>query len=46
MAALHDLHWDVPFSCQMICKQHIVLNHMFFLYKSNLKPITEIDVKN
>ena len=25
---------------QMICKQHIILNHVFFWYKSNLKSIT------
>ena len=24
----------------MICKQHIVLNHVFFRYKSNLDPVT------
>ena len=35
MAALHDLHWDFLFSCQMICKQHIILNHVFFRYESN-----------
>ena len=40
MVALHDLHWNFLFSCQMICKQHIVLNHMFFRYESNLKPVT------
>ena len=40
MAVLHNLYWDFLFSCQMICKQHIVLNHMFFQYESNLKPIT------
>ena len=37
MAALHDLCWDFLFSCQMICKQHIILNHVFFQYESNLK---------
>ena len=40
MAALHDLHWDFLFSCQKNCKQHIILNHVFFRYKSNLKPVT------
>ena len=40
MAALHNLCWDFLFSRQMICKQHIVLNHVFFRYESNLKPIT------
>ena len=40
MAALHDLCWDFLFSYQMICKQHIILNHVFFRYKSNLKPVT------
>ena len=40
MVALHDLRWNFLFSCQMICKQHIVLNHMFFRYESNLKPVT------
>ena len=40
MAALHDLCWDFLFSCQMICKQHIIINHMFFWYKSNLEPVT------
>ena len=29
MVALHDLYWNFLFSCQMICKQYIVLNHMF-----------------
>ena len=29
MAALHDLRWDFLFSHQMICKQHIILNHVF-----------------
>ena len=42
MAALHDLHWDFLFFCQMICKQHIVLNHVFFRYKSNLEPVTYV----
>ena len=37
MAALHDLHWDFLFSHQMVCKQHIVLNHMFFQHESNLE---------
>ena len=41
-AALHDFCWDFLFSRQMICKQHIVLNHVFFRYKSNLKPVTLI----
>ena len=40
MAALHDLCWDFLFSCQMNCKQHIVLNHVFFRYESNLEPVT------
>ena len=40
MAALHDLCWDFLFSRQMICKQHIILNHMFFRYESNLEPVT------
>ena len=45
MVALHDLHWNFLFSCQMICKQHIILNHMFFQYKSNLEIRTHyIDV--
>ena len=39
VAAL-DLHQNLPFSCQMICKQHIILNHVFFRYESNLEPIT------
>ena len=39
MAALHDLHWDFLFS-RMICKQHIVLNHVFFRHESNLEPVT------
>ena len=39
MAALHNLHWDFLFSRQMIFKQHIILNHVFFRYESNLKPI-------
>ena len=37
MAAPHDLCWNPPFSCQMICKQNIGLNHMFFRYESNLE---------
>ena len=40
MAALHDLPWDFLFFHQMICKQHIVLNHVFFRYESDLEPIT------
>ena len=40
MVALHDLYWNFLFSHQMICKQDIILNHMFFQYESNLKPIT------
>ena len=39
-AALHNLCWDSLFSCQMICKQHIILNHVFFQYESNLEPVT------
>ena len=46
MAALHDLRWDFLFSHQMICKQHIVLNHMFFQYESNLEPVTLISRRN
>ena len=37
MVALHDLCWNFLFSHQMICKQHIILNHKFFRYESNLK---------
>ena len=37
MVALHDLPWDFLFSHQMICKQYIVLNHVFFQYESNLE---------
>ena len=37
MVALHDLCWNPLFSCQMICKQYIVLNHVFFQYESNLE---------
>ena len=40
MVALHDLRSDFLFSCQMICKQHIVLNQVFFRYESNLEPVT------
>ena len=40
MVALHDLRWNLLFSCQMICKQNIVLNHVFFRYESNLEPVT------
>ena len=40
MVALHDPCWNFVFSHQMICKQYIVLNHMFFWYESNLKPVT------
>ena len=40
MAALHDLHWDFLFSHQMICKQRIVLNHVFLQYESNLETVT------
>ena len=29
MVALHNLCWNFLFSCQMICKQYIVLNHVF-----------------
>ena len=41
MAALQDLCWDFLFSHQMICKQHIILNHMFSQYESNLEPTTQ-----
>ena len=44
MVVLHNLHWNFLFSHQMICKQYIVLNHVFFLYESNLKPITVLSV--
>ena len=37
MAVLYDLHWNPLFSRQMICKQYIVLNHVFFWYESNLE---------
>ena len=37
MAAPHDLHWNPLLCCQMICKQYIVLNHVFFQYESNPK---------
>ena len=46
MVALHDLHWNFLFSCQMICKQHIILNHMFFQYESNLEPVTWMSYKD
>ena len=37
MAALHDLCQNPLFSRQTICKQYIVLNHVFFRYESNLE---------
>ena len=37
MAAPHNLCWNPLFSHQMICKQYIILNHMFFWYESNLE---------
>ena len=40
MVALHDLHCNFLFSCQMICKQYIILNHVCFWYESNLEPVT------
>ena len=40
MVSFHDLCWNFLFFCQMICKQHIVLNDVFFRYESNLKPFT------
>ena len=40
MAAPHDLCQNPLFSHQMICKQYIVLNHVFFWYESNLEPVT------
>ena len=40
MVALPDLCWNFLFSCQMICKQHIVLNHVLFQYEINLEPVT------
>ena len=42
MVAPHDLCLNFLFSCQMICKQHIILNHVFLGYESNLEPITLI----
>ena len=42
MVALHDLCWNLLFSCQMICKQYIILNHMFDAEVIlSLEPITE-----
>ena len=41
-AVLQDLRWDFLFSHQMICKQRIVLNYVFFRYESNLEPVTVI----
>ena len=40
MVALYDLCWNFLFSRHMICKQHIIFNHMFFRYKNNLEPVT------
>ena len=40
MVAPHDLCQNPLFSHKMICKQYIILNHVFFWYKSNLKPVT------
>ena len=40
MVALHDLCRNFLFFRQMICKQHIILNHVFFRYESNLEPVT------
>ena len=37
MAAPDDLHRNLLFSHQIIRKQYIILNHVFFRYKSNLK---------
>ena len=39
MVVLHNLHQNFLFSHQIICKQHIILNHMFLWYESNLEPI-------
>ena len=33
----NNLCWNPLFSRQIICKQYIVLNHMFFRYENNLK---------
>ena len=46
MVALHDLHWNYFISRQMICKQHIVLNYVFFWYESNLKIRTRYKNKH
>ena len=40
MVALHDLCQNPLFSCQMICKQYIILNHVFFRYESSLELVT------
>ena len=37
MAAPYELCWNPLFSHQMICKQYIVLKHVFFQYESNLE---------
>ena len=37
MAAPHDPCWNPLFSYQMICKQYIVLNQVFFRYESNVE---------
>ena len=36
----NDLRQNPLFSRQMICKQYIILNHVFFQYESNLEPTT------
>ena len=43
MVALHNLCCNFLFSRQMICKQYIILNHVFFWYKSNLEPLHYFD---
>ena len=36
------LHYNFPFSHQMVCKQYIVLSHVFLQCRSNFKPTVHV----
>ena len=43
MVALHDLHWNFLCSRQMICKQYIILNHVF-LNPLQYQVLKQVDI--
>ena len=37
---VNDISMEFPIFPPDDCKQHIILNHVFFQYESNLEPVT------